>query len=82
MPFDRDVLSRALEFLDYDEPLPGVHRTPRFRSLEPEATAEWPDRRHRLGVDGPSSLPCQDIFRYFYIQDALFHGPGNAWDVL
>ena len=30
----------------------------------------------------PRGLPCQDIFRYFYIQDALFHGPGDAWQVL
>jgi hypothetical protein len=81
-PFDRDVLSRALEFLDYDEPLPGF--------IEHRDFAPWNLKRLPGGRTGLidwewtvlRSLPCQDIFRYFFIQDALFFGPGNAWQAL
>ena len=82
MPFDRNVLNRALELLDYDEPLPAF--------VEHRDFAPWNLKRLPNGRTGAidwewtvlRGLPCQDIFRYFYIQDALFHGPGNAWDVL
>jgi hypothetical protein len=81
-PFDREVLARALEFLDYDEPLPAF--------LEHRDFAPWNLKRLRDGRTGAidwewavlRSLPCQDIFRYFYIQDALFHGPGDVWQRL
>jgi hypothetical protein len=82
LPFDREVLSRALEFLDYDEPLPAF--------IEHRDFAPWNLKRLPNGRTGAidwewtvlRSLPCQDIFRYFYIQDALFYGPGNAWEIL
>jgi hypothetical protein len=79
LPFERDVLDRALEFLDYDQPLPVF--------IEHRDFAPWNLKRLPDGQTGAidwewavlRSLPCQDIFRYFYIQDALFHGPGNVW---
>ena len=82
LPFDRKVLARALEFLDYDAPLP--------RFIEHRDFAPWNLKRLPNGHTGaidwewavPCGLPCQDIFRYFYIQDALFFGPGDAWQVL
>jgi len=81
-PFDRDVLSRAREFLDYDEPLPAF--------IEHRDFAPWNLKRLPNGGTGAidwewavtQGLPCQDIFRYFYIQDALFHGRGDAWRAL
>ena len=82
LPFDRDVLARAQEFLDYDEPLPAF--------IEHRDFAPWNLKRLPNGQTGAidwewavtRGLPCQDIFRYFYIQDALFHGPDNAWQSL
>jgi len=79
LPFDRDVLSRALELLDYDQPLPAF--------LEHRDFAPWNLKLipgNRIGaIDWEwatlCGLPCQDIFRYFYIQDALLKGPGDAW---
>lgn len=82
LPFDRDVLSRAQEFLDYDEPLPAF--------IEHRDFAPWNLKRLPDGGTGAidwewavtRGLPGQDIFRYFYIQDALFYGPGDAWEAL
>ena len=79
LPFDRGILARAQEFLDYDQPLPTF--------IEHRDFAPWNLKRLRDGRTGAidwewavlRSLPCQDIFRYFYIQDALFHGPGDVW---
>ena len=81
-PFDRDILSRALESLDDDRPLPAF--------IEHRDFAPWNLKRLPGGGTGAidwewavlRSLPCQDIFRYFYIQDALFNGPGNVWGVV
>jgi Phosphotransferase enzyme family len=78
-PFDRDVFSRALEFLEYDAPLPAF--------IEHRDFAPWNLKRLPDGRTGAidwewavlRGLPCQDIFRFFYIQDALFYGPGDAW---
>lgn len=78
LPFDRGILARAQEFLDYDEPLPAF--------IEHRDFAPWNLKRLPDGRTGAidwewavlRSLPCQDIFRYFYIQDALFHGPGDV----
>jgi hypothetical protein len=82
LPFDREILSRAVEFLDDDRPLPAF--------IEHRDFAPWNLKRLPGGETGAidwewavlRSLPCQDIFRYFYIQDALFNGPGNVWDVV
>jgi hypothetical protein len=82
LPFDQDVLNRAQEFLDYDEALPAF--------IEHRDFAPWNLKRLADGRTGAidwewtvlRGLPCQDIFRYFYIQDALFYGPGTAWEVL
>ncbi len=82
LPFERDTLSRAIEFLDDDRPLPAF--------IEHRDFAPWNLKRLPDGATGAidwewavlRSLPCQDIFRYFYIQDALFNGPGNVWDVV
>jgi hypothetical protein len=78
-PFDRDVFSRALEFLDYGHSLPAF--------IEHRDFAPWNLKRLPNGRTGAidwewailRGLPCQDIFRFFYIQDALFFGPGDAW---
>jgi len=82
LPFDRDVISRAQGFLDYDAPLPAF--------IEHRDFAPWNLKRLENGQTGAidwewtvlRGLPCQDIYRYFYIQDALFNGPGNAWQVI
>jgi len=82
LPFDRDILARAQEFLDYDELLPAF--------IEHRDFAPWNLKRLADGRTGAidwewavlHSLPCQDIFRYFYIQDALFHGPRDVWRTL
>jgi hypothetical protein len=82
LPFDRDVFSRAQEFLDYEQPLPAF--------IEHRDFAPWNLKRLPNGRTGAidwewaltRGLPGQDIFRYFYIQDALFYGPGNAWEAL
>jgi hypothetical protein len=82
MPFDRAVLARALDMLDYDEPLPAF--------VEHRDFTPWNLRRLPDGQSGAidwewavlRSLPCQDIFRFFYNQDALFDGPGRVWDMV
>ena len=82
LPFEPSVLSRALEFLEDDRPLPAF--------IEHRDFAPWNLKRLPGGSTGAidwewavlCSLPCQDIFRYFYIQDTLFNGPGNVWQVL
>lgn len=82
VPFDREVLARAQQFLDYDAPLPAF--------IEHRDFAPWNLKRLGDGRTGAidwewavlRGLPCQDIYRYFYIQDALFNGRGNVWQVL
>ena len=82
LPFDGDVLARAQELLDYHAPLPAF--------IEHRDFAPWNLKRLATGQTGAidwewavlGGLPCQDIYRYFYIQDALFNGPGNAWQVM
>ncbi|HEY3626026.1 MAG TPA: hypothetical protein VGL00_07075 [Terracidiphilus sp.] len=79
LPFDREVLSHACELLDYDEPLPAF--------IEHRDFAPWNLKRLLNGDTGAidwewtilRGLPCQDIFRYFYIQDALFRTGGDTW---
>jgi hypothetical protein len=82
LPFDRTVLAHALDTLDYDEPLPEF--------VEHRDFAPWNLKRLGDGQSGAidwewavfRGLPCQDIFRYFYIQDALFNGPGDVWETM
>ena len=82
LPFDRDVLAGAQELLDYDQPLSAC--------IEHRDFAPWNLKSLPGGRSGAidwewtvlRALPCQDIFRYFYIQDALFNGPGDVWRVL
>jgi len=82
LPFHRGVLARAQELLDYDQPLPAC--------IEHRDFAPWNLKSLPGGGSGAidwewtvlRALPCQDIFRYFYIQDALFDGPGHVWRVL
>ena len=82
LPFDRSVLAQALEMLDNDHPLPVF--------IEHRDFAPWNLKRLPGGQSGAidwewtalHGLPCQDIFRYFFIQDALFHGRGDVWQML
>jgi len=82
LPFDRSVLARALELLNFDEPLQGFieHRdfVPWNLKCLPDGTLalldwEWGAFR---------GLPWQDICRFFYNQDVLFKGPGQVWETL
>ncbi|MGA3131253.1 MAG: hypothetical protein ABSD59_10660 [Terracidiphilus sp.] len=79
LPFDRSLLRRGLEMLECDRPLPGF--------LEHRDFAPWNLKRLSDGnlslLDWewavPNGLPWQDVCRYFYIQDALFNGPGEVY---
>ncbi|MFZ0746112.1 MAG: hypothetical protein WAM85_17005 [Terracidiphilus sp.] len=79
LPLDRPLLSQALELLRFDELLPEF--------VEHRDFAPWNLKwlgRNCLGLldwewSVPNGLPWQDICRFFYIQDALFHGPGKVW---
>ncbi len=81
-PYDRSVLSRGLELLEDYRPLPAF--------IEHRDFAPWNLKRLAGGKTGAidwewtslRSLPCQDLFRYFYIQDALFNGSGQVWQAL
>jgi hypothetical protein len=82
LPVDRSLMLQALDFLDFDEELPEF--------VEHRDFAPWNLKRLRNGsltlLDWEwaveKSLPCQDLCRYFYIQDVLFHGPGTVWKTL
>ena len=82
LPVDRSLLHRAVDFLDYDNELPEF--------VEHRDFAPWNLKRLRDGsltlLDWEwaveKSLPWQDMCRYFYIQDVLFHGPGRVWETL
>ena len=82
LPFDRSSLIPALDFLDYDQVLPAF--------VEHRDFAPWNLKRlpngHLTLLDWEwaveKSLPLQDICRFFYIQDALFFGPGKVWETL
>ena len=82
LPFDRSELARAQDHLDYDEPLPGFIE---HRDFAPWNLKRLPNCRTGA-IDwewaAMRGLPCQDLFRYFYLQDALFFGPGDVWEVL
>jgi hypothetical protein len=78
--FDRDLLSRALELLDFNEPLPAFVE---HRDFAPWNLKRLPDGRLGL-VDWEwavtQSLPWQDVCRFFYMSDVVFTGPGNVWE--
>ncbi len=79
-PFDRSVLARALELLDYDKPLPAF--------VEHRDFAPWNLKWLSDGGLGlldwewavMESLPWQDACRFFYLDDFHFKGPGNVWE--
>jgi hypothetical protein len=82
LPFDRTILARAMDMLDFEGALPGF--------VEHRDFAPWNLKRMPNGETAAidwewavaRSLPCQDICRFFYIQDALFDGPGKVWETL
>lgn len=79
LPYDGRVIHRALAMMKYDFPLPGF--------IEHRDFAPWNLKKLPDGSTGAidwewavrDGLPCQDIFRYFFIQDALFDGAGWCW---
>lgn len=81
-PFDPDVLRAALDVLNCDEPLPSF--------IEHRDFAPWNLKWLATGVLGLldwewsilDGLPWQDICRFFYIEDAHFHGSGAVWEQL
>ncbi len=79
LTYNRATLDRALALLKYDAILPGFveHRdfAPWNLKTLPDGTTGAIDWEWAV-ADG---LPCQDIFRYFFIQDVLFDGPGRVW---
>jgi hypothetical protein len=82
LPFDRSVLARAVEMLDCDAPL--------LRFIEHRDFAAWNLKWIRSGTLGlldwewaeVEGLPWQDACRYFYLDDAHFHGKGHVWEAL
>jgi hypothetical protein len=82
LPVDRVLLQRAVDLLDYDEELPEFVE---HRDFAPWNIKRLPDGRLTL-LDWEwavvKSLPWQDMCRYFYIQDVLFHGSGKVWEKL
>jgi hypothetical protein len=82
LPLDRLMLQRSVDFLDFDGELPEFVE---HRDFAPWNIKRLPDGRLTLldwewAVE--KSLPWQDMCRYFYIQDVLFHGPGKVWERL
>jgi len=80
LPFDRSVLMRGLEMLDYDRALPGFVE---HRDFAPWNLKWLPDGELGL-LDWEwavsESLPWQDVCRMFYLDDFHFKGPGNVWE--
>jgi len=82
LPFEPSTLARALEWLDFAEPLPGF--------VEHRDFAPWNLKRHPDGrvvpLDWewsvPNSLPWQDVCRFFYTEDSHFNGPGKVWEAM
>jgi hypothetical protein len=82
LPFDRSLLARAVELLSFDQPLQGF--------VEHRDFAPWNLKWLRDGRLGlldwewslADSLPWQDICRFFYLEDALFNGPGKVWEAM
>ena len=82
LPVDRMLIERAVDFLEFDRELPEFVE---HRDFAPWNIKRLPDGRLTL-LDWEwavqKSLPWQDMCRYFYIQDVLFHGPGKVWEKL
>lgn len=80
IPFDRSVLSRGLEMLDYNQPLPSFVE---HRDFAPWNLKWLPDGGLGL-LDWEwavtQSLPWQDACRFFYLDDFHFQGPGSVWE--
>lgn len=82
MPFDRSVLSQALDLLNFDEPLQGF--------VEHRDFAPWNLKWLADGSLGlldwewavPNGLPWQDACRFFYLNDVHFDGPGRVWEAM
>jgi hypothetical protein len=80
LPFPRALLSKAIDFLGYDEPLQEF--------IEHRDFAPWNLKWLLQGGLGlldwewsvAQALPWQDVCRFFFLDDALFHGSGNVWD--
>lgn len=81
-PYDRSVLSRGLDLLDYDKPLRAF--------IEHRDFAPWNLKWIRKGVLGlvdwewaeTRGFPWQDIARYFFLNDVHFKGSGQVWEEL
>jgi hypothetical protein len=82
LPFERSLLSQALELLDFDEPLQGF--------VEHRDFAPWNLKWLPNGSLGlldwewavSNSLPWQDVCRFFYLDDVHFDGPGRVWEAM
>jgi hypothetical protein len=82
LPFNRSVLARGLELLEFDTPMQSV--------VEHRDFAPWNLKWVRSGVLGlldwewsvPDGLPWQDICRFFYLDDVHFDGPGRVWEAM
>jgi hypothetical protein len=81
-PFDRSLLARALEWLEFDEPLQSF--------VEHRDFAPWNLKWLPNGSLGlldwewavPNSLPWQDVCRFFYLDDVHFSGSGTVWETM
>jgi hypothetical protein len=82
LPFDRAILARGMELLDFDLPLQSF--------VEHRDFAPWNLKWLPGGELGlldwewsvPSSVPWQDVCRFFYLDDVHFGGPGNVWEMI
>lgn len=82
LPLSQESVARALKFLEDTTELPAFVEHRDFapwnvkRLPNGELTLidwEWAER---------GSLPWQDVCRFFYMQDQLFHGSGEVWSTL
>jgi hypothetical protein len=82
LPLSRESLARGLALLNDPTELPAFVE---HRDFAPWNVKRLPDSELTLidwewAVRG--SLPWQDICRFFYMQDQLFHGSGEVWGTL
>jgi hypothetical protein len=82
LPFDRTILARGLELLEFDIPLQSFVE---HRDFVPWNLKWLPGGGLGL-LDWEwavmSSVPWQDVCRYFYSEDVHFSGPGKVWQTL
>ena len=82
LPFDRSVLARGFELLDFDAALPCF--------VEHRDFAPWNLKWMSDGTLGlldwewavPVGLPWQDVCRFFYLDDVHFDGKGKVWETM